>query len=1803
MNTDDDNLKFSIVLDDSELRSQINESKSAFQELGDQAVAEGNRMDDALKSVGRTIASLGLAWSAQEFAQKVASVRGEFQQLEVAMETMLGSSSKAQTLMAQMVQTAATTPFGLQEVAGGAKQLLAYGLEAEKVNDTLIRLGDIAAGLSIPLGDLVYLYGTTMAQGRLYTQDLNQFTGRGIPMLKELAKQFGVAESEVKGLVEAGKVGFPQVQKVIESLTDEGGTFGGLMEKQSHTITGQISNIEDAFDMMFNEIGKESEGFINTALEGASWLVEHYKITAEALMTLVAAYGVYKGTLMATTAFTNAAYNYEATQIKALLAGKTAAMDADLAEAVAKGRLTAARAQEVQALRAELNAKIEEATVAERVAQAEMAQAQFKYESCLVSVSLSKMRVSQAQQELAAAQASGDATAIENAQTNLNTAIKNRNSASRQLSALRTKLDTATTNANSAAQTKNALETGRDTIAKKVNGTQTKLLTLANQGLTKALHGLKAAWASNPVGLILMGVTMVAGALMTMNDAMEETALESSKFGEAAAKVIRNVDTLFMVVNSTSATSKVHSDAIDELCKIYEEYGIEIDAERDKLEQLNATRQEVIDLIREEGEARDQANNIAAYDEAISKRTEKMKKDFLEAYQNAEWDMSGIFDDWDADRYQERAEELATIVGALVESEVAKHGDEVDALSIWSQIKKVYKDLGIEESYWATDINEGKIIYDYISKVNDLTSARQRLVDSYSESIDAVNEETKAVDVSTLSFSDLLDTACKAADKTGEVADNVGELDNKKAEPEISTTSIDNAILQTNTLLNLINSIASGPKLGEILTPYGTYNFLPTQNPTPTPAPTQNPALTQVAFETIMNRKPDTQAKAQEEMEKRLNEAFKTRQKTAETLKEVNAKLETAVVGSEEEAYLLSLRKRLSDQQKLFNQAENGGNNRTSRSNGETAEQRKAKIKKAEDEVNQLLQKSAEERESLMQKLAFTQQQNEINLENDAALRRKKQLELDQEKELADLEAREKSDIEAEKQRQKRLFDAQEAAQAAADKNYTKRNFSDDDIDQSQIQKIQDEYQTLYSQLNEQQRRAQADLLRVDFQAMNDYLVQYGEYQQQRLAIAEDYAKKISEASNEGERRSLEKERDSKLASVRAAELKENIDWTVVFGEFGGMFHDVIRPALDDLKEYVKTDEFKNSDAQSQKEIVEAMQQMEAALGSADRVSFEKLGTEISKYQKSLAELRTAQADYANKYAKLTEAQEAYTKAMESGSETEIETAKKAVATAQAEADTSAQNLHTLQTTVDGARDAVSQTATDLKTAMDNVVGGLQKLAGGSVSGVYEGLVQMGKGMRSLEKMPKNLSDAFGKISDTLENVPIIGWIAQIIDLFKDGVSVVISGILDAVFSAVSGIIGDILNFRDGLFRSVAESLGSGIMKIFESVFTLGGWWDWIGGGDSDPHLEEDMERLSQTNEALQRAIENLTEVMDDAAMFDVGDIYERQIQLINEAEANTQQQLARTGAAHSDGVLGIGGHHSSNKKIDEGMSADDWSVISKIVGENIRSAGDFWTLSSEQMQKLADEAPHLYAKIKDLADDGYKDAAQYMDDYIEFAKQREELEEAYREKLTNVSFDSLRDSFKDALTDMEMSASDFAEKFNELLTDSVAEALMSNNYDPLIKKLYEKWADFMVDDGMIDEDELRELQADRDAIYDKMQQDREFISMLSTGDTTQGQGSKSGFATASQDSIDELNGRFTAIQMDTSIIRETLSGITESMSGMNLSAAEIKQHTDEIRNLSLMAIDYLERITKNTNELPEMNERLGKIEKNTRRL
>lgn len=291
-------LYFDVLLNDESLQQGLQRSRESFRSLGETANAELQSMDGFMAKAAQTAAGLFAADKLKDFASAIATVRGEYQQLEIAFETMLGSKSQADALMTQLIDTAATTPFEMKEIAEASKMLLAYGMAADEVNGTLIRLGDIAAGLSIPIKDLAFLYGTTMVQGRLYTQDLNQFLGRGIPLADELAKQFGKNKSEVKKLVEEGKIGFPEVQKAIEALTNEGSKFGGLMEAQSKTISGQISNIEDAWEQMMNEIGRSQEENISGALDITGKLIENWKTIGKVLLYVISIYGAYRAATM-----------------------------------------------------------------------------------------------------------------------------------------------------------------------------------------------------------------------------------------------------------------------------------------------------------------------------------------------------------------------------------------------------------------------------------------------------------------------------------------------------------------------------------------------------------------------------------------------------------------------------------------------------------------------------------------------------------------------------------------------------------------------------------------------------------------------------------------------------------------------------------------------------------------------------------------------------------------------------------------------------------------------------------------------------------------------------------------------------------------------------------------------------------------------------------------------------------------------------------------------------------------------------------------------------------------------------------------------------------------------------------------------------------------------------------------------------------------------------------------------------------------------------------------------------------------
>ena len=302
MQPQDGALLFQVRADQSQIQKDVEAIKKQFEQMTNKAVEEGKKQANVWQTLLKGATAYFTLQGAQSFISQMVAVRSQFQQLEISFGTMLKSKEKANELMAQMTDLAAKTPFGLQEVSEGAKRLLAFQVPAEEVTETLRRMGDVASGLGVPMGQLIHVYGQVKAQGKLMTNDLYQFMNAGIPIIAELSKVVGKSETEIKDMVSAGKIGFTEIQAVIKNMTNEGGLFYNLMAEQSKSLGGQISNLRDNFDQMLNEIGKSSEGIVSGAIKGVSFLVENYETIGKLIAGLIVSYGTYRAALIATAA-------------------------------------------------------------------------------------------------------------------------------------------------------------------------------------------------------------------------------------------------------------------------------------------------------------------------------------------------------------------------------------------------------------------------------------------------------------------------------------------------------------------------------------------------------------------------------------------------------------------------------------------------------------------------------------------------------------------------------------------------------------------------------------------------------------------------------------------------------------------------------------------------------------------------------------------------------------------------------------------------------------------------------------------------------------------------------------------------------------------------------------------------------------------------------------------------------------------------------------------------------------------------------------------------------------------------------------------------------------------------------------------------------------------------------------------------------------------------------------------------------------------------------------------------------------
>lgn len=692
-------IKFDITGDNSSVLKAFRGVQDGVSQTARAVEQQGQSIENVFNRI-KSVASVAFAgFTAKEIISTLGTVRGEFQQFEIAFETMLGSGQKAKGMISDLANLAATTPFDMKGVVNGAKQLLAYGFAANEITDTMRRLGDVSAGLGLNLQDLTWLYGTTMVQGRLFTRDLMQFTGRGIPLTEELAKQFGVTKDKVSELVTAGKVGFPEVKKAIESLTNEGGKFGGLMEKQSHSITGQISNIKDTIEMAINDLGTQTEGLMNDALDITSTVIDHWKEIGEVILAAASAIGLYKAMAVSVAAFdtatANVGYAAELSALDALLPKKEEVKKTDLEEAVAKGQLSAAQAELVASKREEVAAYVAELQTKAKVMQDEVHVLENK-------LALQDNEVQSLQDAYDALDDYVSAEVRDTAATNLNTAANERNNIANQLKAAREKAATAATNANTASQGLNTAATARDTATKGIWAQVTLLCE-------KAQRAWNASMFSSPLFMIAATIAAVTYAVYKLATAetAHETAVRKSneawdEFDSKVKERQQNIESLIRTIQSETATEYEKAEAYQKLSNLAPQL----------TEQYSQAQLASADFAKTQKEVAESMDELK-YDKAVE----------------------------EVEKYRKKVEELQMQLRA----DAANGGQ--GGITISSQINQAKEDLDQAEEKLSNIIQlrdqaaeNAKPIEVRLQEAQENESVRQEIFDFYDEAINLAND-------------------------------------------------------------------------------------------------------------------------------------------------------------------------------------------------------------------------------------------------------------------------------------------------------------------------------------------------------------------------------------------------------------------------------------------------------------------------------------------------------------------------------------------------------------------------------------------------------------------------------------------------------------------------------------------------------------------------------------------------------------------------------------------------------------------------------------------------------------------------------------------------------------------------------------------------------------------------------------------------------------------------------------------------------------------------------------------------------
>lgn len=1834
----------------------------------------------------------------EQLAGSIFNTRSQFQQLEISFNTMLGSADKSKQLMDELIQTAAHTPFDMSSITGGAKQLLAYGTEAKDVNKTLVQLGDIASGLNIPLGDLVYLYGTTVSQGRMFTMDLRQFMGRGVPLAEELGKILHQNTTEVQESVSKGKVTSDIFKEAIANMTQAGGRFGGLMEQQSKTLEGQWSNIGDSIQQAFNEIGKKSEGVFSSGLSIISAMVENWQEVIKVIGVATIAVGSYRASLMAAASIRKAE---EAQQVDDMMKGIDAEIkrlqdlensnykslgkdkkqervskQQDLASIVGdtavsddfvKARLDAAEQEGV--ISAQMRSQLETKRELLQAQQQATAQSQIeldeekrkteelrqqKIESLKDDLKTTTEKISNlddrdvelarqytsalndlqdAQDAFAEAQklveeTAGGANLAFDAEGNAVNALEAKErleTATKQVNAAQTKISTIESERKTIAQTKENLSKQQATIQNNINTiSQTSNTTAKKAGILatttatiknalyaagtkytttvvnlfssavrsseKALKSMWAAMAANPIGaLITLGTTLYSVFSM-FGDETEEISADTTHFGETTSLTSKKVETLMNVLRNTNESTDAHKKAKDELIEVYEQYGIKCDNEKDNLETLKNKHDAFIASLQLENAEREKANALMSISSQYEEARKNLDKDFSDSLGGSWLDFGQHIDKEDISAVQMMfnslvSDDVLTKIDSLRQKmDSAKKGT-LEYANAAQEYDAALRNLLVPFEEWGKKMGYNSFV---------MASLRSSIL-KHIDSINSLNESYK-----------------KAEDAIYKGSTATVDWNNSQAKARWivnkNKQSIQELVEQTDNLINLWNK------------EYGLNLKIHYDD---SEIPNWMKSMTTKELRNLISRR-EADILQQENHEKKTGHKLVTRS---------GGKFRSRTENQTDVAMAKSIIQ--SRTPKSSTTTKSNTTHTTPKKTGTTddPQARAYERKKAEEDYSKSISSYSEKAIQDMTK-------NRINAMNEGYSKELAQITENADKERKAVEDGIDKLVEARKKRDQAVWVNSGKGRKA---NMWKQSKTDEEYKNEVLNETMKDSKgnpvkvngmemtigmSVANQMNAIRDKAvkqNEDVLAKEAQSMYDYLKTYGTFQEQKLAIAADYAKRISEVENSTDSdsskqwkiKSLKEEQKKETDSVEASAIMQKIDWYQVFGNVGGIMKDALVPLLADLDKFVGTDKFQNLGADQQKSIVDAMQNIRNSIGNTSDLGWKDLARDVVAYQEALKNAKIAQEEYTETETELIprikDLQNQIANAKKSGNVAEQARLQNDLNKVQGQLAESGKKIVTANTKVRSSGQKLAQTTQNVTQPISAIheflsTSGLSDLASlwdsfDQLKGGIDGLKALKEaknaadGLKDMGKEAADAAAAAGKkagdaLSEGLSKAGLIGQIVsailKILDVLKDGIGTLISSLIDTVLNAVNGILKNILS--GDFITQIGGSLVSGIGNILNTI-SFGGFNSLFGVGGNAKEVNRTIDKLTARNEILTDAIDRLRDSIDKTSGIKAVEDSEKAEKLQKEKEQNLKDIMVAQ--------MGYHGSHGSFNRYFRGFSQEQINKVSEAIGRQWN--GNLSDIRSADEANALLQNPDIVNKIQNTGKGNYGGRVlEKLKDYAAEAGTLEDIADDLAESLTQISFDSLKSEFIDTLMDMNSSAQDFSDNFSKMLMQAVLKAKVDDLLGNDMQAFYDEWTErAKANGGKLSQTDINELKGRYDEMVQEGLKIRDEVAEITGYKQSYEQSASSGsFESMSQDTGEELNGRFTAVQIategtyeETKLINTKLDAIAARDGGAESSLLTASVNTimgnvgniwlavDEGRTILAQSLMYLQSI------------------------